>query len=686
MKKRSQQMYLEKIYAGFLGKNIGIRLGAPVEPSLWTRERIKEFYGTITDYVKPFKNFAADDDANGPVYFLRALEDSRECSPSSVGEAWLNYTREGIGMFWWGGYGISTEHTAYFNLLNGMRAPLSGSAAVNGKVRADQIGGQIFIDTWGLVHPSDPERAASDAKKAASVSHDEEGLEGAAFIAACIAAAFDTDDVYKIIKTGLRYVKASSVYRKVVKAVLSFQKEHPASDWEDCLAFLHAQYGYDKYPGACHIVPNAGVCVMALIYGKTFSKGIEIATMAGWDTDCNAGNVGTILGVAGGIEAIPQHYRKPVNDSIVLSGISGYLNILDIPSYAHYLYSLAFKTEKTPYAKGEIRFDFSLPGSTHGFRLSNENLFALKNSGKGLEVLFDRLVRPQSTRLFYKPFYRREDFDDERYMPVFSPTAYPGQTVELIYSLNRIRGEALIIYPYVRATDGSIIKLDRCIRRDREEGDTLVSFKIPEVGGALIDEIGLIIEGTSPAKVKDFGILYLKRFSVTGKAAYRIDFKKQYAEFASITPFSFNRGAWTLEGKKLSCLCLHDAQAFTGNYFTENARVSTKVCVHRGDSALVSLRVQGDRRGYYAGFDGDGISILAKKDGKLVRLAHKAFKYENEKAYTFTFSAAADALSFELDGTEVLTAKGADIKYGMTGFYLSRGGRCSFEGLSVTEL
>ena len=67
--------YLEKVYAGFLGMNIGIRLGAPVEPTIWTYDRIKRTYGDITDYVKDYKNFAADDDVNGPVYFLRALYD-----------------------------------------------------------------------------------------------------------------------------------------------------------------------------------------------------------------------------------------------------------------------------------------------------------------------------------------------------------------------------------------------------------------------------------------------------------------------------------------------------------------------------------------------------------------------------------------------------------------------------------
>ena len=155
--------YLEKVYSGFLGMNVGIRLGAPVEPTIWTYQRILDTYGDIHDYVKEFKNFAADDDANGPVFFLRALLDDavdRPLEPQDVARAWLNYAREGVGMFWWGGYGISTEHTAYLNLKSGIPAPQSGSIRQNGKTMAEQIGGQIFIDGWGLVAPAEEQLAA----------------------------------------------------------------------------------------------------------------------------------------------------------------------------------------------------------------------------------------------------------------------------------------------------------------------------------------------------------------------------------------------------------------------------------------------------------------------------------------------------------------------------------------------
>lgn len=60
--------YLERVYAGFLGMNAGIRLGAPVEPLEWTYERIHDVYGEINGYLKDYNVFSADDDANGPAF------------------------------------------------------------------------------------------------------------------------------------------------------------------------------------------------------------------------------------------------------------------------------------------------------------------------------------------------------------------------------------------------------------------------------------------------------------------------------------------------------------------------------------------------------------------------------------------------------------------------------------------
>ena len=208
-----KELYIERIYAGWLAKIIGIRYGAPIEG--WTYEKIRDLFGErMPDYPADYRLFAADDDSNGPWFFLRALEDGgvcapdgqkRELEPEDVARALLNYAPFEHGFFWWGGYGVSTEHTAYLNLRNGIPAPESGSIRQNGSTMAEQIGGQIFSDTWGLVNPGKPERAARMARAAASVTHDGDGLNGAAFVASCISAAFCERDIRRVMETVLKY-------------------------------------------------------------------------------------------------------------------------------------------------------------------------------------------------------------------------------------------------------------------------------------------------------------------------------------------------------------------------------------------------------------------------------------------------------------------------------------------------
>ena len=122
---------LERIYAGVLGKACGVLLGAPLEVAGCTDDYVREQYGEVTGYVHRYRQFAADDDTNGPLFFIRALEDAEEeMTAQDVGNAWLNYTSALRGMFWWGGYGVSTEHTAYCNLAAGIPAPRSVPSAV----------------------------------------------------------------------------------------------------------------------------------------------------------------------------------------------------------------------------------------------------------------------------------------------------------------------------------------------------------------------------------------------------------------------------------------------------------------------------------------------------------------------------------------------------------------------------
>lgn len=73
----SVKKHSEKIYAGVLGKIIGVYMGRPVEG--WSYQAIRDRFGYIDYYVAdktgaPF--IVPDDDISGTFVFYRALEDN----------------------------------------------------------------------------------------------------------------------------------------------------------------------------------------------------------------------------------------------------------------------------------------------------------------------------------------------------------------------------------------------------------------------------------------------------------------------------------------------------------------------------------------------------------------------------------------------------------------------------------
>ena len=690
----------DRIYAGFIGKAIGVRLGAPVEPTIWSYERVRDTYGEVTQYLRDFKNFAADDDTNGPVYFIRALRDyGLDATAEDVGRTWLNYAAEEHGMYWWGGFGVSTEHTAYRNLRAGIPAPLSGAIATNGHTVAEQIGGQIFIDSWGWVNPGNPKKAAEMSARAASVAHDGEGLNGARFCAAAIAAAFDLRTIEEVIEAGLATIDADSLYAGVARAVLAFHEQHP-DDWRACRDMLNAEWGYDRYPGVCHIIPNAGVTVMALIYGQgELTRTVEIATMASWDTDCNAGNAGAIVGTMQGLQPGWDKYRKPINDFLVTSGVLGTVNITDIPSFARELTVLALRLrgEEPPalwledFERRGLRFDFDAPGSTHGFRTEPFNQIALKGSTEkhteasrgSLEILLDRLERGQGGRIFWKPFYRRADFDDERYRPMFTPAVDDGQVVKFKLWLDPWNGDGnLRVAPYVKRAISGRIQETGAWHVPSSENWQDYEFTVPDGDGEAVEEVGILVEYFG--RLKFLGRLYLADFSVSGPGKVVIDPKREVQEWGGITRFTWNRGHWTLQNGRIHAHTAGDADAWTGNAYLRDMTVTAEVTPLAGKSHLVSARVQGTSRFYAAGFEGDE-AVIVKEDHGTTILARTPFKVEKGRDYTLAFTVTGDKLSLAIDGKDVLTATDAAYRYGAAGLRMATAGRMSVGRLEVVD-
>ena len=74
-----------------IGKYIGVMHGAEIES--WTYEQIKDVFGEIKQYPVRFNNFCSDDDLNGPLFYMRVLQDfgTSNISERQMGHTLLNY-------------------------------------------------------------------------------------------------------------------------------------------------------------------------------------------------------------------------------------------------------------------------------------------------------------------------------------------------------------------------------------------------------------------------------------------------------------------------------------------------------------------------------------------------------------------------------------------------------------------
>ena len=698
---------LEKLYAGLIGMDAGMRLGAPVENPFWTYERLQSYYGDIRGYLREQRYYTADDDVNGPLIFVRALADNampETLTSEAVGETWLNYTRRGMGMFWWGGEDASTEHRAYMNLRRGVKAPRSGSIGENGKTAAEQIGGQIFADAWGLICPDDPARASALAAAAASVSHDGSGVDGARFMAACIAAAYTASSLDEVLDTGLRFLPEKSDYRRVVETVRAYHRAHPAeADFRACRAMIAREFREEAYPGGYHIVPNAGICILAMLYGKgDLGRSIEISVMCGYDTDCNASNIGTILGVLGGLDGVPERYRRPINDLVTLSSVSGYLNLVDLSDKAKELgalscrmYGGALPNGVVCPKPGELRLDFPFPGSTHGLELSDKAEHTLRIvSGKAhsgmycAELMTDgKCAGPVD--LSFKAMLTRPDLHEERYDPVFTAKVNPGQRVSVWMRSEQIAPAAVTVTPFVRrAMTGERVCMPAAVLPEGEW--TEIAFTVPDLGGDAVHDVGWTIAVQPDVAPWVMGRVYVDEITVTGTMDYTVDFSLQREEFSQLTPFSFNDCAGKREADAMRLTAealpyMSGAQAYTGNYYLRDTAVAASVTVESGGSGLVLLHGQGTRRYYALGFSAPGeCAALRYEDGTVIKLAAVPFAWQPGREYALRAEAKGDTLTLSVDGTPVLEAHDGRYSYGMPGLGFTGAGTALWRNLHIS--
>lgn len=174
------------------------------------------------------------------------------------------------------------------------------------------IGAQIRVDGYAYGAAGNPELAAELAWRDASFSHVKNGIYGAMFCAAMIAAAFVETDVRRVVEIGLGVIPAGSRLAEDVARAIEI-----AESTDDQVELVERIWAAFCHYDPVHTNNNAALCAAALIHsGGDFERGITTAVLGGWDTDCNGATVGSILGAMLGGEALPTSWTAPLNDQL----------------------------------------------------------------------------------------------------------------------------------------------------------------------------------------------------------------------------------------------------------------------------------------------------------------------------------------------------------------------------------
>ncbi len=693
--------YRERVYAGVLGKIIGVYLGRPFEG--WTSEQILERLGEVKYYVherlgKPL--IVVDDDISGTFAFLRAMPDfgnKLDLTAAQIGDTWLNYLIENKTILWWGGLGMSTENTAYLRLAQGMRAPASGAIATNGQLVAEQIGAQIFIDGWGMIAPGDPELAADLARRAASVSHDGAAIHGAQVVAAMEAQAFVESSIDRLLDVGQRVIPAGSIINHLISDLRDWRGKY--DDWYETFYQIATHYGYDRYGGNCHIVPNHALIILALLYcDDSFSKALTIVNTAGWDTDCNSGNVGCLMGIKNGLSGLDDgpDWRGPVADRMYVAAAEAGRTVTDAAHEAQQIINIRRVLDgATPWApKAGARYHFELPGSVQGF-VGDESIacrgVAYVENVRGhsacgerslairLNGLADgRLARVLTETLPIMSF-------SGGYRMVACPTLYPGQTVRA-----RLEADATMSGPIQVRLLVLAYGADDALSAYGSEPMTLapgasvdLSWTVTLPTGCPVAAVGL--ECASKARVD--GVAYLDWLTWEGAPTLRFDAPahngtRWLTTWASAcTDFVSGRESlYTVIQNRGTGMVLQGTREW------RDYAVHARCQVNLADSFGVAVRVQGLKRYYALELAQCGVARLVEMRYERRVLAEAPYDWSLYRWYDLELMVQGSRLTASIDGQTLFDVTVADPFDGGGIGLLVEEGRLNVDMVEVTAL
>jgi ADP-ribosylglycohydrolase len=281
----------------------------------------------LLTFGKGIAHMPIDDDTNYTIIGM-----------SIVKQNGIDFTPKDVARFWISNVPLiatcTAERAAYRNFTNQIDPPTS--ATVRNPYR-EWIGAQIRADFFGYVALARPELAAELAWRDAYISHVGNGIYGEMWVAAMLASAAVVGNPRRVIELGLSEIPANCRLARDVQTILDWHDD--GVSYDQACERIHDRWDERNMHHWCHTNANAQIVATALLWGQgDFETAITRSVWPGFDTDCNAATVGSIMGMMLGAEALPEKWTSVMNDTLH-TAVAGY-NVTSISGTAEEMFEL----------------------------------------------------------------------------------------------------------------------------------------------------------------------------------------------------------------------------------------------------------------------------------------------------------------------------------------------------------
>ena len=284
-----------KIYAGWMGKNIGGTLGGPLEGRMELMD--------IRFYTQEFVGAVENDDLDLQLINLHCVEQYGGRADSTLlSQEWRAHVH-----FQFDEYGHSLS-----NMRRGLHSPLSGRY---NNFFTDCMGSPIRSEIWAMLCAGMPDLAAFYAYHDASVDHaGGEGVYGEIFFAVLESLAFVSTDINYLISTALSYLPADSAVRLAVECLMDCHEK--GMSWQEARQVIIDRFAGENFTYA---PVNIAFTLVGLLWEKGFTQQMLTTVNCGYDTDCTVATLGSLLGILYGPDYIDKEWIEPLGENIIVS-------------------------------------------------------------------------------------------------------------------------------------------------------------------------------------------------------------------------------------------------------------------------------------------------------------------------------------------------------------------------------